>query len=154
MHISTRPAVKDDLPTLLSFEQGIISAERPYDHTLRPDPVSYYDIGELIDAPDALVIVAVHDGQLIGSAYAKKKRSLHFVQSEFHAFLGFMYVAPEHRGKGVNQLILTDLLAWARANDLPEVQLTVYAGNDPAIRAYEKAGFKPYLVDMRLNLDE
>ncbi len=67
MPIVTRPATPADLSILLTFEQGIIAAERPYDQTLRPDPISYYDIGELIASPEAEVIVAELDGVLIGS---------------------------------------------------------------------------------------
>ena len=57
--------------------------------------------------------------------------------------------------KDIYTRILTDyLLDWARMRDLTEIRLTVYSGNDPAIRAYEKAGFNPYITEMRLNLDE
>lgn len=154
MTVHIREATRADLPTLLTFEQGIILAERPYDHTLKPDPISYYDIGALIDASDAYVVVAETNGELVGSAYAKKKRSRHYLTPDYHAFLGFMYVSPDHRGKGINRLILDELLKWARESDLPEVHLTVYPGNEPAIRAYEKAGFQSYITEMRLNLDE
>lgn len=149
-----RSATRDDLPVLKAFEQGIITAERPYDHTLKPDPISYYDIGELIDSDEAEVAVVELDGEIVASGYAQKKRSRHYLRDEYHAFLGFMYVRPEARGRGLNRLLTDHLLAWARANDLPEVHLTVYPGNEPAIRAYEKAGFTPYILEMRLNLDE
>ena len=149
-----RSATRDDLPVLKEFEQGIIAAERPYDHTLKPDPISYYDIGELIDSDEAEVAVVEIDGELVASGYAKKKPSRPYLRDEHHAFLGFMFVRPDMRGKRLNQLLLDHLLDWARANDLPEVHLTVYPGNAPAIRAYEKAGFSPYLTEMRLNLDE
>ncbi len=152
--ISVRSAMRDDLPVLLQFEQGIVEAERPYDHTLKPDPISYYDVGALIDSSDAEVAVIEVDGELVGSGYAQKRRSLDYVDHEYHAFLGFMFVRAEHRGKGLNKRLLDHLLNWAAANDLPEVHLTVYDGNDTAIRAYEKAGFSSYLVEMRLNLDE
>lgn len=154
MTIKTRLATRADLPVLRQFEQGIIVAERPYDPTLKPDPISYYDIGELIDSPVATVVVAEADGEIIGSGYAKKKLSRHYLQHENHAFLGFMFVRPEYRGRGVNQLVLHDLLAWARANDLEEVRLTVYPDNAPAIRAYEKSGFTPYLTEMRYSLKD
>ncbi|MDJ0920699.1 MAG: GNAT family N-acetyltransferase [Henriciella sp.] len=154
MPLTIRSARPDDLPTLLAFEQGIVTAERPYDHTLKPDPISYYDVGELIASPDAEVTVAEIDGALVGSGYAKKKRSRHYVSPDWHAFIGFLYVVPEHRGKGINQKVLDHLFAWARDNNLPEIHLTVYPGNVPAVRAYEKVGFKPYLSEMRLNLDE
>lgn len=152
--VSVRSATRHDLPTLLDFEQGIIEAERPYDHTLSPDPISYYDIGALIASPDAEVAVIEIDGDLVGSGYAKKRRSLDYVDHEYHAFLGFMYVRPEHRGKGLNKTLLNHLLDWAKLNGLPDVHLTVYPGNESALRAYEKSGFSQYLTEMRLNLDD
>lgn len=152
--IFIRAAAAGDLPTLLRFEQGIITAERPYDQTLKPDPISYYDIGEMITAPNAEVAVAVSEGRLIGSGYAIKKASRHYLNPPFHAFIGFLYVEPDFRGRGVNQRVLDHLFAWARANDLPEIHLTVYPDNAPAIRAYEKVGFEPYILEMRVNLDE
>lgn len=151
---SIRSARQADLPVLLAFEQGIVSAERPYDHTLKPDPVSYYDIAAMIGDPDAEVAVAVFEGQAIGSGYALKKPSRAYVTPDFHAYIGFLYVDPAHRGKGVNKLVLDHLFDWARRNDLPEIHLTVYPDNAPAILAYEKTGFAPYILEMRLNLDE
>ncbi len=94
-----RSATFDDLPTLLAFEQGIIEAERPYDHTLRPDPISYYDIEAMISDPNAEVAVAEIDGALAGSGYAIRKESRHYVTPAYHAYIGFLYVAPEHRVK-------------------------------------------------------
>ncbi|MEO0881702.1 MAG: GNAT family N-acetyltransferase [Pseudomonadota bacterium] len=154
MTIKIRPATLDELPTLKAFEQGIIEAERPMDATLKPDPISYYDLGALIESQDAEVLVADLDGELVASGYAKKKRSLDYVRPAYHAFIGFLYVAQEHRGKGINQLVLDGLFSWAKAKDLPEVHLTVYPSNAPALRAYQKAGFRPYLTEMRLNLEE
>lgn len=154
MVVKTRTATFADLPTLLTFEQGIIEAERPFDSTLRPDPISYYDVEALIASPEAEVVVAVLNGLLIGSGFALKKASRHYTEPAFHAYLGFMYVVPEQRGQGVNQLLLHDLLSWARENGLLEIRLTVYSGNSPAEKAYEKAGFDPYILEMRKRLDE
>ncbi len=152
--ITIRSAKLEDLPTLLTFEQGIIQAERPYDHTLKPDPISYYDVGALVQDPGAEVAVAQSGDRLIGSGYACRKASRHYLTPEEHAFIGFLYVDPDFRGRGVNQRVLKYLFAWARANNLPEIHLTVYPDNAPALRAYEKVGFRPYLTEMRLNLDE
>ena len=149
-----RSARQDDLPVLLAFEQGIITAERPYDHTLKPDPISYYDIAELIASDEAEVAVIEADGQIVASGFARKKLSKAYVRDTHHAYLGFMYVRPDFRGQGLNKRLLEHLSGWARANNLPEIRLTVYSGNAPAIRAYEKAGFAPDIVEMRLNLDD
>jgi ribosomal protein S18 acetylase RimI-like enzyme len=152
--MKVRTATRDDLKTLKAFEQGIVAAERPYDHTLKPDPVSYYDIGELIDSDDAEVAVVEVDGQLVASGYARTKESKSYVQDTYHAYLGFMYVHSDFRGQGLNKLLMAHFFKWAKAKGLPEVRLTVYSGNTPAISAYEKAGFTQHIVEMRLNLDE
>lgn len=149
MPITLRPATREDLPTLLAFEQGIILAERPMDPTLRPDPISYYDIGELIDRESAEVLVALDEDLIVGSGYAKEKASQHYVQPAVHAFLGFMYVRPEYRGQGINGMVTEALLDWARARGLTEARLTVYSENPGAIRAYEKVGFGQHLIEMR-----
>jgi GNAT superfamily N-acetyltransferase len=154
MNIIIRSAMLSDLPILKSFEQGIVVAERPYDSTLKPDPISYYDIGAMIVASDTEVAVAELDGALVASGFVQKRSSLDYVCSEYHAYIGFLYVAPACRGKGVNGQILEHLFDWARKNDLPDVHLTVYPENAPAIRAYEKTGFQPHLLEMRLNLNE
>ncbi|MEM8636318.1 MAG: GNAT family N-acetyltransferase [Pseudomonadota bacterium] len=154
MMISIRSATLDELPTLKAFEQGIVLAERPMDPTLKPDPISYYDLEALIRSEDSEVTVAELDGKLIASGYAQKRRSKPYVSPDYQAYIGFLYVAPEYRGKGINRLILDHLFEWARTNGLPEVHLTVYPSNDAALQAYEKAGFVPYLTEMRLNLEE
>jgi GNAT superfamily N-acetyltransferase len=147
--ITTRPATPADLPALLEFEQGIIKAERPFDPTLKPDPISYYDIEGMIVDPEVEVIVAVDGELIIGSGYALEKPSDLYVNPPTHCFLGFMFVHPEYRGRGVNGLVTEALLDWARARGLTEVQLRVYDDNLGAIRAYEKKGFSKYMVTMR-----
>ena len=151
---SVRAATLSDQPVLLEFEQGIVSAERPFDHTLKPDPISYYDVAELIQSDSAEVAVAEEAGRLIASGYARKQRARDYVAPEYLAFIGFLYVMPEWRGNGVNQAVLEHLFEWARTQDLPDVHLTVYPENHSAIRAYEKIGFQPYILEMRVNLDE
>jgi ribosomal protein S18 acetylase RimI-like enzyme len=41
-------------------------------------------------------------------------------------------------------------LKWVKEKKLTEVRLDVYAENESAISAYEKIGFKPDLLKMRL----
>lgn len=145
----TRSATRDDLPVLLDFEQGIVAWERPFNPTLKPDPISYYDIGELIDRDSAEVIVAVDGERIIGSGYVRIRQASDYVQPSEYAFLGFMFVDPDYRGRGVNRLVTDALLDWAKARELTEVRLQVYSENASAIRAYEKIGFSPLLLEMR-----
>jgi GNAT superfamily N-acetyltransferase len=147
-----RPATLNDLDTLLAFEQGIITTERPFDVTLDDDPISYYNIAEMIKAGNVEVAVAELNSEIIGSGYARIEDSKDYVKHAQHAYLGFMYVDPNHRGKGINQQILEYLKQWALSKGLTELRLEVYDDNRSAIKAYEKAGFSKLLVQMRMGI--
>jgi len=145
-----RTATISDLPRLLEFEQGIIEAERPYDPTLDDDPISYYDLKELINLDTAEVVVAEVDGSIVSSGYAKIKKARHYLDHQYYCYLGFMFTLPSYRGYGINKAIVRKLTAWANTRGLQEIRLTVYEDNVSAIRAYEKVGFKKHMIEMRL----
>jgi ribosomal protein S18 acetylase RimI-like enzyme len=46
------------------------------------------------------------------------------------------------------------LIDWCKARNVFEIRLDVYDVNDPAIKAYRKAGFKNYLINMRYNVND
>jgi len=147
-----RPATRADLPVLLEFEQGVVLSERPFNPTLKPDPISYYDIGALIDADTAEVVVVVDGETIVASGYAREKPTVAYVEPDAYCYLGFMYVRPAYRGKGINKMVVDYLLAWGRARGLTEARLEVYSENVGAIRAYEKAGFAGLMLEMRLEM--
>jgi GNAT superfamily N-acetyltransferase len=144
-----RPARHSDLPTLFRFEQGVIATERPFDPTLNDDPIHYYDLAAMIDAHEVALVVAESDGVLIGSGYARIEPAKPYLRHPLHAYLGFMYVEPSHRGKGINRLIIDALKHWALSRNITELRLDVYHDNTNAIKAYEKAGFSQHLINMR-----
>jgi len=145
-----RTAIPDDLPTLLGFEQGIIATERPFDCTLKDGTISYYDIKQMIGDDDIEVAVAVLNNTLIASGYVRIETSKPYLKHVKHAYLGFMYVVPEHRGKGMNNRIIAFLKAWAHTRNITELRLDVYVQNEAAIKAYEKIGFAKHLIEMRM----
>ncbi|NDV15387.1 GNAT family N-acetyltransferase [Muricauda sp. TY007] len=148
--VNIRTATLDDLPLLLSFEQEIIKAERPFDVTIKNGPISYYDIGEMIQDPKAHVIVAEVGGKIVASGYAIPKKARHYLDHEFYAYLGFMYTDEDFRGQGINAVIVEELKNWSHNQGFKEIRLTVYNENQPAIKAYEKVGFKKHIIEMRL----
>lgn len=149
-NLTIRQATLKDLPILLSFEQELIKAERPFDTTIRPDPVSYYDIQQYISSKEVEVVVAQIDGSIVSSGYALRKNARSYLDHKQYGYLGFMYTLPEFRGRGINQKIVARLMDWCRKRGLSEVRLTVYHENLPAIKAYEKAGFKSHITEMRI----
>jgi GNAT superfamily N-acetyltransferase len=149
-NIQIRSATVKDLPTLLDFEQGIIFAERPFDETLVSEKFHYYDLAARIQDPNAAVVVAEINGKVIGGGSAIIKEGNPYNTFARYAFLGFMFVDPAYRGKGVNKLVIDRLVEWSDKKGLKEIRLQVYSDNLPAIKAYEKVGFKKILTEMRL----
>lgn len=147
--IRIREATAEDLETLQSFEQELIKAERPFDECIREDPVCYYDLRSLIHDDEVAVMVAEQEGKIVSSGYARSKKARSYLDHDNYAYLGFMYTLPEFRGKGINRMLIESLASWASERGLPELRLTVYDENIPAIRAYEKAGFKKHIIEMR-----
>ena len=152
MVVEIRRAFETEIETLLDFEQEIIAVERPFDNTLKEGEIHYYDLIELIGAEKAEVLVAVVNNEIVGSGYAKTLPAEPFQKYTEYAYLGFMYVKPEFRGQGINQKILNGLIDWAKSQNLTEIRLEVYDKNTRAKNSYLKAGFKPNLLEMRLEI--
>ena len=148
--VNIRTATLDDLPVLLNFEQEIVKTERPFDVTIKDGPISYYDIAGMIKDQKAHVVVAEVDDNIVASGYAIPKKARHYLDHEFYAYLGFMYTAENFRGMGINAQIVEELKNWSQQKGFNEIRLTVYNDNLPAIKAYEKVGFKKHIVEMRL----
>lgn len=150
--ITIRKARTADLEKLLAFEQGIITAERPFDPTLKQVKIHYYDIEQMISASYVEVLVAEIDSEVIGSGYARIETAKPYLNHETYAYLGFMFTDFNHRGKGVNSKIIEILKDWCRSQNVFELRLDVYNENASAIKAYEKSGFKKHLINMRIGL--
>jgi GNAT superfamily N-acetyltransferase len=148
--ITIRQATAGDLSTLLEFEQGIIATERPFDATLKKGKISYYYLEGMLEDPQVRVVVALSGNEIVGSGYAMIRPAKPYLQHSAYAYLGFMYVLPAYRGRGINGKIIEDLRQWAALQGISEVRLEVYARNETAIRAYEKMGFAGHMLEMRL----
>lgn len=149
-----RIANLDDLPILLEFEQHLIKAERPMDPSIKDGDISYYDISEMIKATNSEVFVVELDDEIVASGYAKIIDDHPYLKHTKQGYLGFMFIPEEHRGKGLNKLILNALIDWCKARNVFEIRLDVYDVNKTAIKAYKKSGFKNYLINMRFDIED
>lgn len=149
-----RKAESKDLEQLYAFEQEVIQTERPFDPTIKKERTHYYDLKEMINAPGIEVVVAELHDKIIGSGYARIENSKPYLKHQHHAYLGFMYVLPEYRGKGINRRIIENLKNWAYLQNVKELRLEVYYNNIAAIKAYGKIGFSQLIIEMRLNLEK
>ncbi|SIN65474.1 GNAT family N-acetyltransferase [Chitinophaga niabensis] len=151
--VITRPAAFNDLPVLAEFLQLLVNAERPFDVTLQEGDLIYYDLKELMERDNSELLVLEVDGKLVGCGYAQIRPAKPYLIYKEYAHLGFMYVLPEYRGQGLNQQLIEGLKTWVKSKGVKEVRLEVYTENNAAVRAYEKAGFKQILTEMRYELE-
>lgn len=148
-----RKATLNDIQILLDFEQGVIEAERPMDPTIKNGKINYYSIEDLIISKESVVYVVEINKEIVASGYAKIKSDRHYLKHTKQGYLGFMFVPEKHRGNSYNKLIVDALLKWCKERNIFEIRLDVYNDNMAAIRAYEKAGFKKHMINMRLDIE-
>ena len=151
-NIKIRGANENDLVVLREFEQEIIKLERAFDNSLKDGETHYYNFQDLIASPKARVLVAEIDHEIVGSGYAEIKEAEPFLKHGKYAYLGLMYVKPAYRGKGINQQILQLLKEWIIGEKITEIRLVVYDENILAKNAYQKAGFKAHVLEMRMEI--
>lgn len=145
-----REATLLDQPQLLALEQRVIDAERVLNPSIKKYNTSYYDLNDLIKSDDSYLIVGEDNGRIVATGYSQIRVSDRWHEHEHHAYLGFMFVSPDYRGQGLNQQVIDQLIVWSKAKGVTDFYLEVLADNTPAIKAYEKLGFAPCIMEMKL----
>jgi RimJ/RimL family protein N-acetyltransferase len=91
-----------------------------------------------IPSPNSILLVAEHQGQLMGIL---DFRGGHRRRIAHSGTIGTS-IRKEFRGQGVGSLLMSSLIDWAKKTGKVErLQLTVYTENAPAIALYKKMGF-------------
>jgi ribosomal protein S18 acetylase RimI-like enzyme len=83
-----------------------------------------------------LPLVAVSDEMPVGLAWSRLDDEEPDVAHLFQ-----LWVAPEHRGKGIGSQLLEAVLAWAPSTGASVLRLGVTRGDSAAVRLYRRAGF-------------
>ncbi len=127
-----RPATAADIDTIVSFTTG----------TFTWGDYVPEEIGEWIDDPNGMVLVAVIDGNAVGVA-----RTILLTPTE--AWAHGARVHPDHRGKGIAGVLADHLMQWAHDAGARVVRLLIEDDNTASIRHVDKVGFRRTLHLMR-----
>lgn len=100
---------------------------------------------------ESTVFLAEQDGKLIGMTGVARAGS---PKTRHAAWVWGVYVSPEWRGLHIGEEIIRSCLDWAKERDIVLAKLGVAAVNIPAIRCYERCGFKTYGTEPRAVLYE
>ena len=149
-----RPATHDDIPCLRRYERDLIEVERAFDPDLLPDGLTYYDVKALIENEDSQLLVAASNDSILACGYVQIRDAKPIYHHKKVAYVGFLYVAPDARGRGLVQQIIDKLIEWSRSRGLSHIELGVYRENTGAISAYQRAGFETIAQTMVKRLDD
>ncbi|MCW2758902.1 MAG: GCN5-related N-acetyltransferase, partial [Nocardioidaceae bacterium] len=102
---------------------------------------------DLIDDPDALVLVAVAGNAVVGHLVGTlSPPSPMWLASR--AELVSTHVDSTQRGLGIGGRLVAEFRSWAASRGAARVEVSAYAANDGALRFYRRHGFVPHTVDL------
>jgi ribosomal protein S18 acetylase RimI-like enzyme len=115
-----------------------------------PEPtIKHHDLAHYLAEASAWdhALVAALDRRICGFA------AYRFSAWNRRLVLLHLYVAAESRGHGIGRALLDGILNEARADDAQHAWLETQTNNVPAIRAYERMGFRIAGLDQTLYAD-
>lgn len=149
-----RPMAEADRPALLEHAAALNLHEQPFfgDRNLGPEgAVASLDHAlARVAATGGGTWVAEIGGQVVGHLCLMLDTMPPFVAAGQRAvgYISDAYLRPEARGSGAFQALLAAAERHAAASGATRIMLGFVAGNAIAERAYLKAGFRPYAVEM------
>ena len=156
--ISIRPAVAADVPALGKLGAALMRLHHAFDEDrfLAPgdDPETGYGwfLRSQMSAPEALVLVADRDGEVVGYVYAGVEPLSWKELRDECGFIHDLLVADDARGQGVAGRLLDAAFEWLRERGMPRVVLWTAEQNAAAQRTFAKAGFRRTMVEMTREL--
>ena len=152
MGIKIRKASHSDIETLKAFQRKLVEFERPFDPTIKKGDVEYYNIKNKLNSDKVRFLIAEADGKPVGCGLGEIMKNVKWSVHKYKGYIGLMFVEEDFRGKGISKMIIEDIIKWFKENKIKDARLLVYAENKGAVRAYEKAGFKHLMDEMKLDL--
>ena len=103
----------------------------------------------LLSEPEAFVLIAEEGGRALGYAMVRiSDGSIGYVTGPRVGEVETLSVAPEARGQGVGESLMDAVDGYLNAAGVREVRLAVVAGNEGAMRFYQRRGLAPFAVEL------
>lgn len=149
MTIEIRRAQAADVPTiveLIANDQLGAKREQP------GDPRYLTAFAEIDNDPNQFLAVVDRDGEVVGTLQLTFTPGLSRMGMK-RATIEAVRIRSDQRGEGLGQRLIEWALDKARSQGCGLVQLTTDASRGDAHRFYERLGFKPSHVGMKLPLN-
>lgn len=156
MNIQITKATQDDVKDLIDLNYELFLHDLPYDkHLFKNWPYSEsgkeYFSKSVVDEKYC-ALVAKDESKTVGYlvGYIWNHWDSRPVKT---AEIDNMLVLDEYRGKGVGKLLISEFKKWCKTNEVEDMFVMTYSGNDEAIRFYKRCGFEDLAVRLHQGLD-
>jgi GNAT superfamily N-acetyltransferase len=153
-----RRAAPSDMPALGRLGASLLRTHFEFDERrfMRPEADSAdgyaWFLGQELENPDVVVLVADADGDILGYAYAGvEPRNWKELRDEA-GFIHDVVVTPDGRRQGIGMQLLQAATGWCRERGMPRVMLWAAEQNAGAQRLFARAGFRRTMVEMTSEL--
>jgi ribosomal protein S18 acetylase RimI-like enzyme len=157
--VIVRRATSDDLRSLGRLGALLVQEHHDFDGRRflapsngTPDGYAAF-LGSQLDDPDVVVLVAEHNGAVIGYAYGAIEGIDYMSLRGPAGVLHDLILDPDYRGRGVGRVLLSAILSALKLLGAPRVVLSTAERNEPAKRFFERMGFRRTMVEMTGELD-
>jgi GNAT superfamily N-acetyltransferase len=110
-------------------------------------------VDEMLNAPDALTLIAEHEGTPIGFIHGRVTHREEYTPTAV-GFIHLIYVEEHHRRRGTGTALVRCLAAHFRAQGAEEANLGYITGNTQAVRFWRSLGLTPVRVTANTPLDQ
>jgi len=100
------------------------------------------------------LIVAEEGSEIVGFMLCLLTPNKPIFKDKSIGVISDVYVSEDRRNRGVTKEMLRVALRWFKKNKMRSVELSVAAANVEARSAWGQLGFKPYLIQKRIDLDK
>ena len=130
---------------LEALQNSPIAFSADYQKNFNHPPKYWEDL--LTPQPDeSTIFISEHDNKLIGMTGVMRSNS---PKTRHAVWIWGVYVTPDWRGLHIAEGLITACLNWAKERHAVLAKLGVAVVNEPAIRCYERCGFKVYGTEPR-----
>lgn len=139
MSIEIRSYTKNDCQSILEIiNYNILNSTALYDYNIRTleQQLAIFEDKIVKKFP---ILVAIENETIVGFGYYSEFR---FREAYKFTVEHSVYAHPNHQGKGIGKLLLTELIRLAKAQNLHTMIGVIDAENTGSIAFHEKFGFK------------
>ena len=154
-----RPATAADLQAIGRMGALLMRIHHEFDRDrfMAPGPRSEEGygsfLGSQIGQPDALVLVAERESEVVGYLYAAIEGPSWKDLRDRAGYVHDILVEEAHRGAAIAEGLMNAAFDWMREQHVPRVVLGTAATNARGQRFFERLGFRPTMIEMTKELE-